>query len=151
MTGTQQVLVAILTVILSAILAPAFARRAATRENERQKAENDERRANTAEASQIKRLFDEQDSMRKQYREDIAGHRQDIADLRSELKQSDDRVRALEQEVAEWRAGVRGVHGVWIAVPSSVWSYVRDRLPELPPTRFPGEAGGGDLPPLDLG
>lgn len=149
MTGTEQLLIALATVIISALAAPWFARRATANENARLKAENDERRANTAEASQIKRLFDEQDQMRKQYREDIAGHRQDIADLRSELKQSDDRVRALEQEVAEWRAGVRGVHGVWIAVPSSVWSYVRDRLPELPPTRFPGEVGG-DLPPADL-
>lgn len=142
MTGTEQLLIALGTVIISALLAPWFARRASATENARLKAENDERRANTAEASQIQRLFGEQAEMRQQYREDIA-------DLRAELKQSDDRVRALEQEVAEWRAGVRGVHGVWIAVPSSVWSYVRDRLPELPPTRFPGEVGG-DLPPADL-
>lgn len=130
----------VLAVLVTAVLSPWMARRASAKENARQKAENDERRAVHAESSQIDRLFREQDQMREQYREDIQ-------DLRQRLSEESARVRTLEQEVAEWRAGIRGVHGVWVAVPSSVWTYVRDRLPELPPGRFPGESD--DLPPLD--
>jgi hypothetical protein len=55
-------------------------------------------------------------------------------------------VALLEHEVAEWRAGVRGVEGVWVAVPSHIWDFVRERLPELPPHRLPGERPPGENP-----
>lgn len=75
----------------------------------------------------LDRLLSEQDRLRDSYRSEVD-------DLRA-------RVRLLEQEVAEWRSGLHGVIGVWVAVPSSVWEYVRSQLPDLPSTRFPGEIG----------
>jgi hypothetical protein len=86
----------------------------------------------------IDRLFSETVELRKQYREDLA-------DVREQLKVANGRVAQLEREVAEWRAGIRGVVGVWVAVPASVWEYARDHLPELPPTRFPGESDSHTL------
>lgn len=80
----------------------------------------------------VERLFAEYDRLRSAYRSDID-------DLRRQLGESNGRVSSLEREVAEWRAGIRGVVGVWVAVPASVMEYIREHLPDLPPTRFPGE------------
>lgn len=80
----------------------------------------------------ITELFEEHKRLR-------ATYRSDIDDLRAQLRESNGRVGLLESEVAEWRAGVRGVEGVWVAIPSHVWDFVRDNLPNLPATRFPGE------------
>jgi hypothetical protein len=142
MNATWQIVVAFGTVVITALLAPWVARRAAIKEAERAKAEDYERRAISAESSQIDKLFREQEEMR-------ANYRQENAELRARLAETEKQLRALVEEVAEWRAGVRGVHGVWVAVPSSIWEFVRGRVPELPQTKFPGEADG-DLPPLHL-
>jgi phage-related minor tail protein len=141
-SAAWQVIVPVFCVIITALLSPGIARRAAAKESERQRNVDNERMAQSSTSSRIDRLFTEQDSLRAQLREDNAG-------LRDEIKGLRDNIRMLEQEVAEWRAGVRGVHGVWVAVPASVWEMVRSRVPELPQTKFPGEADG-DLPPLSL-
>lgn len=149
MGNAWPVIGSVAAVIITAILAPWLARRAAAKENQRHEAETTRSRLVSAETSQIDRLFREQDQMREQYR-------QDIKDLRDRLNESErlrgdqgKRLSVLELEVAEWRAGTRGVVGVWVAVPTSVWSYVRDRLPELPQNQFPGEGDDG-LPPAHI-
>lgn len=85
----------------------------------------------------VERLFKEYDRLRNSYRSDID-------DLRSQNREAVARIQSLEHEVAEWRAGIRGVIGVWVAVPASVMEYIREHLPDLPPTRFPGEPPARD-------
>lgn len=124
---------ALLATILAALIAGPSAIYIKGRIDKRAAAEN----ANQDEAKKAKadlavsvdkrldRLLNEQDRLRDTYRSEVD-------DLRA-------RVRLLEQEVAEWRSGLHGVVGVWVAVPAAVWEYVRSQLPDLPVHRFPGE------------
>lgn len=106
------------------------------------------------EDGRIARLFDEAEELRRAYRKDIAELRDRLADayndtdaLRLRLSQAEGReqvqerrISLLELELAEWRAGGRGIPGVWVAVPSSIWSAVRSgHVPALPDTPLPGE------------
>lgn len=125
-----------LATVLAAVIAYIVAPKIRDRVNKRN---TDETRrevaaATIAEATEkrVERLFGEYDRLRSAYREDLG-------DLRRQLGESNDRIRQLEHEVAEWRSGLHGVVGVWVAVPASVWEFVRASLPNLPATRFPGE------------
>jgi hypothetical protein len=87
----------------------------------------------------LERVFTETDRLRAAYREDLADLRRQLAEAYERSASSDRRIALLEQEVAEWRAGIRGVVGVWVAVPAHIWEFVRANLPDLPDTPFPGE------------
>jgi hypothetical protein len=138
---------AFLVTILTAIVSPLLAlwaksridRRTATEEAERAAAQEkqedeqaDKKTIATLATHQVERVFHEMDKLRDVYREDLA-------DLRRQLAESNKRVALLEREVAEWRSGIHGVAGVWVAVPAHIWEFVRANLPDLPATRFPGE------------
>jgi hypothetical protein len=144
---TLPVFGSIVAAVITFVLAPWFARRASAKENERDRVSRLTQRVASAETSQIDRLFREQDQMREQYRQDIADLRTRLVESEGKRDELGKRISVLELEVAEWRAGTRGVAGVWVAVPISVWTYVRDRLPELPQVRFPGE-GDDEIPPI---
>ena len=124
----------VIAALIAAVVAP-WAKARIDRRNEKA----DEDRADKATIAtlvdkQVDRMFREQEAMRKAYREDLADARAQTRDLAG-------RVELLEREVAEWRSGLHGVVGVWVAVPSHIWEMVREALPDLPPTRFPGERG----------
>lgn len=128
----------IVAALIAAMVAP-WAKARIDRKNKREDEDTaDKKTIATLVDHQVERLFKETDRLR-------AAYRADIDDLRAQLTDARGRVSLLEQEVAEWRAGVRGVVGVWVAVPAHVWDYVREHLPDLPPTRFPGERDA--LPP----
>lgn len=118
--------------LIAALIAPWAKDRIDRRSRKHRENEADRRTITTLVDNQVDRLFKETDRLR-------AAYRADIDDLRAQLRESNDRVSLLEHEVAEWRAGIRGVEGVWVAIPAHVWEFVRERLPDLPTTRFPGE------------
>lgn len=122
----------VIAALIAAVLAPWVKDRIDTAHDEEIEQKAERATLATVTEDRVAQLFREQDRLRSAYRSDID-------DLRGQLRESAARVQLLEHEVAEWRAGVRGVVGVWVAVPAHVWDFVRDNLPDLPPTRFPGE------------
>lgn len=133
--------------VITAIIAPLLALWAKNRIDRRNAAADAERDAAqekredeqadkatiaTLATHQVERVFKEMDSLRKVYREDLA-------DLRRQLGEANHQIAMLQAEVAEWRSGIHGVAGVWVAVPAHIWEFVRANLPDLPETRFPGE------------
>lgn len=88
---------------------------------------------------QVRDLFTENASLRQELREEVN-------DLRSALNEEQRRnimltrrVSEMEEELTEWRAGTRGLYGVWVAVPAEIWRSIRDgQIPPLPP-QLPGE------------
>lgn len=122
----------IIATVLAAVAAPWAKGRVDRRREQDADEKADKATIATLVDHQVERLFKETDRLRAAYREDLA-------DLRRQLAESNARMALLEQEVAEWRAGVRGVVGVWVAVPAHVWEFVRANLSGLPTTPFPGE------------
>ena len=154
----------VIAALIAAIVAPRVKRRiereaeaeAAARQKELDDAANEEADKATIATlvnHQVDRLFQETDRLRAAYREDLADLRRQLMEANERQRTTDrqvieanrrqaeaeSRIRVLEQEVAEWRSGMHGVPGVWVAVPAHVWTFVREHLPELPSTRFPGE------------
>lgn len=134
MTGTS--LGVVIASLIAAVLAPWAKSYIDRRQAQKDDTIADKATIATLDAQRVDRLFKETDRLRSAYRSDID-------DLRAQLREANSRVALLEHDVAEWRAGVRGVEGVWVAIPAHIWDFVRERVPELPPHRFPGERGTG--------
>lgn len=99
------------------------------------------------ETKRIEALFTEHAQLRSQYLADNADMRQQIAaltlalsDAKSNAAVQEHRIASLELELAEWKGGLRGLPGVWVAVPTGIWQTIREgRLPTLPAAPLPGE------------
>lgn len=131
-SGAWSALGVMFATLLTVIVAPKLRERTTRRLKATSDTLDAQKTLTTNSEKRVDRLFEEYDKLR-------ATYRSDLDDVRAQLRESSARVALLELEVAEWRAGVRGVVGVWVAVPSHVWDFVRQNLPELPATRFPGE------------
>ena len=154
----------VIAALIAAIIAPRAKQRierqaqveATARQKEIDDAANEEADKATIAAlvnHQVDKLFKETERLRSIYREDLDDLRRQLMEANERQRttdrlvveanrrqaESETRIRVLEQEVAEWRSGMHGVPGVWIAVPAHIWTFVRERLPDLPATRFPGE------------
>jgi hypothetical protein len=129
----------VVAALIAAILAPWAKARIDARKEDRDETKQAKVSLEKVTEQRVERLFNEYDQLRKTYRSDLD-------DARAQIREANSRIALLEHEVAEWRAGVRGVEGVWVAVPSHIWDFVRERLPELPPHRLPGERPPGENP-----
>ena len=128
----------LLAAVLTAIFGPGIARRAEARRQERERLEEKARRADTLDNERTSILFSSFETLRE-------AHQRDIDDLRNRLTESERmresqgaRIGELERRVTEFEAGLRVAVG-FVLIPAPLWQQIRERLPDLPVTRFPGE------------
>lgn len=137
----------ILATVITAVFAPSLARRAEKRRQERDALQAKADKADDISVEYNQMLFSQLEAAQRRHDADMEDVRRRLAESERLRIEQGRRLGEVERKVIEFENGLRVALG-YVLIPRPLWLEIRERLPDLPPTRFPGErvvdTGPGD-------